>query len=182
MVSRWRSRQGSATSRWRSFRCSSRWGRGHGASSTRSLLVYASGALDKTVFAQELDDIARAMDLRVVHVIESPPPGWTGEGGLIGRELLDRHLTGRYDGADVFVCGPEPMMNVVERALRERAVPGGRVHAEHFVLVGSRPPGRRSMREEHIRVLSAGMALILVVAVLLVAAVRVASVGSVSLH
>jgi predicted ferric reductase len=142
------------------------------------LLVYASGALDKIVFAQELDDLARAMDLRVVHVLESPPPGWTGEGGLIGRELLDRHLTDRYEGAEVFVCGPEPMMNVVERALRDRGVPGERVHAEHFALVGSRPPGRRSIREEHIRVLTAGIALILLVAVLLVAAVRGAPAGS----
>ncbi|WP_441287274.1 ferredoxin reductase family protein [Sorangium sp. KYC3313] len=142
------------------------------------LLVYASSTVDKIVFAQELEELARAMDLSVVHVIERPAPGWSGQGGLIGRELLDRHLTDRYEGAEVFVCGPEPMMNVVERALRDRAVPGGRVHAEHFVLVGSRPPGRRSMREGHIRALSAGIALVLLVAVLLVAAVRAAPAGS----
>lgn len=147
------------------------------------LLVYASGAVDQIVFAQELDELARAMDLRVVHVIESPPPGWTGgEGGLIGRELLDRHLTDRYEGAEIFVCGPETMMNVVERALRDRAVPGGRVHAEHFVLVGSRPPGRRSAREQHVRALSAAVALILLVAVLLVAALRAAPAGVASPH
>lgn len=138
------------------------------------LLVYASGAVDKIVFASELDDLARIMDLRVVYVIEDPPPGWTGERGLIGRELIDRHLADEYEGAEIFVCGPEPMMNLVERALRDRGVRGDRVHAEHLTLVGSRPPGGRSIREEQIRVLAAGVALILLAAVLLVAAIRAA--------
>ncbi|MGK4008739.1 ferric reductase-like transmembrane domain-containing protein [Sorangium sp. So ce1036] len=143
-----------------------------------ALLVYAAGALDKIVFGPELDELARALDLRVVYVLESPPPGWTGERGLIGGELLDRHLTARYEGAEVFVCGPEPMMNLVERALRDRGVPGARVHAEHFTLVGSRPPGRRSLREQRIRALAAGAAALLLAAVLLVGAVRAAPASS----
>ena len=141
------------------------------------LLVYASGALDKILFASELDDLVRNMDLGVVHVLENPSPGWTGERGLIGRELIDHHLTDRYEGAEFFVCGPEPMMNVVEQALRDRGVRGDCVHAEHFSLVGSRPPGSRSIREQHIRVLTACVALILLAAVLLVATIR-ARMGS----
>ncbi len=45
------------------------------------LLVYASSTVDKIVFAQELEELARAMDLRVVHVIERPPPAGPGRAG-----------------------------------------------------------------------------------------------------
>lgn len=139
-----------------------------------ALLVYSNGTVDKIVFAEEIADLARIMDLRVVHVIADPPPGWTGERGYVDGALLDRCLTEKYEDAEFFVCGPEPQMNAVERALRARGVSGERIHAEHFVLVGSRPPGRRSIRERRIRLLAAGVALFLLAAVLIVAALSAA--------
>lgn len=137
------------------------------------LLLYGSTSPDAIVFAAELDDLAHAVDLRVVHVLESAPPGFPGERGRVGRELLGRHVTGAFRDAEIFVCGPEPMMTLVEQALHDSGVRGDRVHTEHFVLVGSRPPGGRSSRERHVRALTAGLALGLVAATAIVAAVRV---------
>jgi len=139
------------------------------------LLVYAAGTIDRIAFASELEDLARTTNLHIATVLESPPPGWTGEHGSLGREHLDRHLSAAYEDADIFVCGPEPMMNVVERALRDRGVRGDRIHVEHFALVGSRPPGSRSIRELRARAVAAGVALLLLAAVVAVAAARVAS-------
>ena len=36
------------------------------------------------------------------------------------------------ESRDVFVCGPTPMMDTVERSLRELGVPPGHVHTERF--------------------------------------------------
>lgn len=137
------------------------------------LLLYGSASPDTIAFAAELDDLARAMNLRVVHVIEDAPPSYSGERGRIGPALLSRHLTSDFADAELFVCGPEPMMNLVEKALHELGVRGDRVHTEHFALVGSRPPGGRSTRERRIRALSVAIALGLVTAAAIVAAVRV---------
>jgi predicted ferric reductase len=136
------------------------------------LLLYGSGSPEKIVFAAELDELARTMNLGVVHVLESAPPGWTGERGTMDGALLSRHLAGVVADAEIFVCGPEPMMNLVERALGELKVRGDHVHTEHFALVGSRPPGGRSLRERHVRALSAALALFLVTAATLVAVAR----------
>jgi hypothetical protein len=65
------------------------------------------------------------------------------------------------------------MMNLVEKALHDLGVRGDRVHTEHFALVGSRPPGGRSIRERHVRALSVAVAVGLVAAAAIVAAVRV---------
>lgn len=137
------------------------------------LLLYGSGSPDKIVFAAELADLASALDLRVVHVLDQAPPSFPAERGPMGRELLGRHVTGPFADADFFVCGPEPMTNAVERALHDLGVRGDRVHTEHFALVGSRPPGGRSYRERHVRALAAGVALGLFTAAAIVAAVRV---------
>jgi ferredoxin-NADP reductase len=38
------------------------------------------------------------------------------------------------DSRDVFMCGPEPMMDWVERSLRELGVPSARIHSERFAV------------------------------------------------
>lgn len=136
------------------------------------LLVYGSGSIDTTVFGPELDDLAREMDLHAVHVLERPPAGWTGERGVVRAEILERHLTDAYAAADVFVCGPESMMGVVEQALRAGGVASRRIRTEHFAIVGTRAPGRSSILERHVRWVTGGLALMLVAAAFLVAMVR----------
>jgi predicted ferric reductase len=136
------------------------------------LLVYASRALEAAAFASELDALARTLDLQVVHVLEEPPPGWSGERGRLSPELFDRLVTARFAQAEAFVCGPAPMMNAAERALRARGIPLRRIHAEHFALVGSRPPGRRSILEERVAALAASLALLLFGAVAIIAMFR----------
>lgn len=138
----------------------------------RVVLLYGSGSLDEVVFADELAELTRALNLRVVHVLASAPPEWTGEQGLITGDVLDRHADDMLDDAEIFVCGPEAMMNLVERALHARGVRRTRVHTEHFAIVGSRPPGGRSARERHVRAAAAGVALSLVAASSCVALIR----------
>jgi NAD(P)H-flavin reductase len=70
----------------------------------------------------------------VIHVLERPPEGWTGETGLVTPELLGRHLPPEGKHA-FYVCGPPRMMDAAELALARLGVPLGDIHSERFDLV-----------------------------------------------
>lgn len=98
-------------------------------------LVYGNQRWDRAPFREALDELQSALDLRVVHVVQEPPEGWTGEAGLPNQQLLERHLPVRRDDIVYFICGPTPMIDVVERSLYSLGVPLGRMHSELFDLV-----------------------------------------------
>jgi predicted ferric reductase len=96
------------------------------------VLVDANDRWDGVLHREEIAALARRLRLTVVHVLREPPPGWTGERGLVTDALLARVAApARWEW---FVCGPPPMMDLVERGLRRAGVPIGRVHAERFDL------------------------------------------------
>ena len=73
----------------------------------------------------------------MIHVLERPPEGWEGERGYVTADILRRHLP-RIEGRnryEVFICGPQPMMDGVERALVSLGVAVGDIHTERFDLV-----------------------------------------------
>jgi predicted ferric reductase len=105
-------------------------------------LFYGVPTLDDATHRDELDALAaRLPGLRIVYVLSRPPAGWTGESGFITADVLKRHwplpagpgAPGR--NAECFICGPQPMMDAVERALVRLGVPLGDIHAERFDLV-----------------------------------------------
>jgi ferredoxin-NADP reductase len=100
-----------------------------------ALLVYAARNRSRAVFAGELEALRAELDLRVVFVFEEPEPGWTGERGLVDLRLLERIAPVHTNDVEFFVCGPGPMMDVVERALVELGVPPERVQTERFDLI-----------------------------------------------
>lgn len=99
------------------------------------ILLYANSALENAAFREELDGIARDIDLTVVHVPETPPAGWDGEAGLIDGYLLACHLPVTTRDWPHMLCGPQPMLVAVTGALRELGVPGMRISSEVFDLV-----------------------------------------------
>jgi predicted ferric reductase len=94
-------------------------------------LVYGSASWDSAAFREDLAELASRIDLKVVHVLEKPPLGWLGETGVIGAELLERHLP-RSGRRVCFVCGPDAMMDAAESALAELGVPIEDIHAERL--------------------------------------------------
>jgi len=98
-------------------------------------LVDANNEQRDIIFRHEIQSLARELSLKVVHVLVEPPPQWNGETGFVDRELLDRILPPDDDDIDYFVCGPPPMMDLVEPALRARGVATDRLHSERFELV-----------------------------------------------
>jgi 3-phenylpropionate/trans-cinnamate dioxygenase ferredoxin reductase subunit len=102
-------------------------------------LIYANRDWEGVTFREEIEALRTTgrLDLRVVYVLERPPEGWDGERGFVTAEVLRRHLprSERRNVYEVFMCGPQPMMDAVERALIGLGVDMGDIHTERFNLV-----------------------------------------------
>jgi predicted ferric reductase len=101
------------------------------------LLINANVNENNIVFREELDAMRDQIGLKLVNVLEHPPPGWGGERGYVTKAILMKHLTPPFDRPDTafFVCGPEPMMNAVEPALRNLGVSIHQINSERFQIV-----------------------------------------------
>ncbi|MEU7074622.1 ferredoxin--NADP reductase [Streptomyces narbonensis] len=96
----------------------------------RVVLLYANRDESSVIFRDELRELAAAHPYRllVVHWLES----------LQGLPREDRLATALapYADREAFVCGPEPLMDAVEQALRTVGAPGHRIHRERFFSLG----------------------------------------------
>jgi predicted ferric reductase len=99
------------------------------------LLIYGSKTWDDVIFREELEELKGRLNLKVVHVISNPPESWQGECGRITNDLLARHLPGDRNIRDYFICGPDAMMDAVERSLTELGVSLAYIHSERYNFV-----------------------------------------------
>jgi 3-phenylpropionate/trans-cinnamate dioxygenase ferredoxin reductase subunit len=77
-------------------------------------LVYATRTLENATFLEEISASKTRLNLDVIHVLEDP---------------LDSR------GYHYFICGPDPMMDMVETALYKLGVPISKFHSERFNIV-----------------------------------------------
>nr|GAP19430.1 predicted ferric reductase [Levilinea saccharolytica] len=100
-------------------------------------LLYANRDWESVTFREELEALKQRLDLRVIHFLEDPPADWQGETGYINAEKLTRHLPPEraQNMYEMFICGPKPMMDAVEKALVQIKVPMGDFHSERFDMV-----------------------------------------------
>ncbi|MET8572736.1 ferredoxin--NADP reductase [Streptomyces sp. NPDC004783] len=89
-------------------------------------LLYANRDEGSVIFRDELRRLTEAHPdrLLVIHWLESLQ-GLPVAGRLAG-------ALAPYTGRETFVCGPGPMMDAAEQALRTLGVPGERIHRERF--------------------------------------------------
>ncbi|MFD9245673.1 flavin reductase family protein [Streptomyces sp. NPDC059556] len=97
----------------------------------RVVLLYANRDESSVVLRDELRTLAEGHPHRllVLHWLES----------LQGLPTVDRlaAVLAPYTGREAFVCGPEPLMDAVEQALRSLGAPGDRIHRERFFSLGA---------------------------------------------
>ncbi len=99
------------------------------------LLIYAYRRWERMTFREEIEGLKSRLDLCVVYVLEEPQKDWSGEAGRVNAALLERHLPEDRRSREYFICGPVPMIDVVEKALYQLGVPMSRFHTEIFDLV-----------------------------------------------
>ena len=124
---------------------------------TRLALVYGNAALEDVIFKDALDALAQehaapSGRFRVRHVLERPPPGWTGGTGLLDGAALARELDALDDPetavAEYFLCGPAPMMAAARACLEQRGIAATRIREERFVSAHALP-GAPASAEAH---------------------------------
>jgi predicted ferric reductase len=99
------------------------------------ILFYGSKDWESITFREELEALKSRLDLRVIHVLQNPPEGWTGERGFVNADVFERHLPEPYDEHEYFICGPDVMMDAIERSLGELHVPKPKYHSERYSFV-----------------------------------------------
>jgi ferredoxin-NADP reductase len=99
------------------------------------ILIYGSRDWESITFREELEELKTRLNLTIVHVLSDPLVGWTGELGLINAEMFKRHLPPPYAEHEYFICGPNVMMDAIERALGELNVPMSKYHSERYSFV-----------------------------------------------
>ena len=101
----------------------------------KTTVIYGTPSQKLTPFYAELKNLSSELNLNLVHVFEDAPDGWDGETGFITEEIMKRNLPDDFMNCEFFICGPPPMMDVVEPTLRDWGVPVYRVHSERFNIV-----------------------------------------------
>ena len=99
------------------------------------ILLYGSRDLESITFREELEALKARLNLTVVHVLANPSAGWTGEQGFITADVFKRHLPPPYADHEYFICGPDVMMDAIEKALGEMDVPLSKYHSERYSFV-----------------------------------------------
>jgi len=98
------------------------------------MLFYCNQEWDSVTFREEVETLESKLNMTTIYTIERPPEGWKGEGGFLNREILRKYIPEDWlgDNSDVFLCGPAPMMNAVERELLAIGYPHSRIHSERY--------------------------------------------------
>lgn len=97
------------------------------------VLVYANRNERSVIFRDELAELAEAHPerLQVIHWLESVQ--------RLPSVAALRTLAAPHTDRQVFICGPGPFMEAVEKALAELEVPADQIHLERFVSLSDDP-------------------------------------------
>jgi predicted ferric reductase len=90
-------------------------------------LFYANNDLEGAAFHEELAELEKDLNCKIVHVLESPPPGPNMEEGYVTQELLEKHLPSDFENYKFLLCGPPAMTEAVKDSLDQMGVPKGNI-------------------------------------------------------
>ncbi len=95
------------------------------------LLIYANRDATSVIFRAELEELERRHPgrLRVIHHLDA-------EKGFLEASQA-RALIAGFEGADFYLCGPGPFMDLMESMLLAAGIPRERVFIERFVSLPS---------------------------------------------
>ncbi|MDL2341566.1 MAG: ferredoxin reductase family protein [Patescibacteria group bacterium] len=96
------------------------------------VLVYGNRTLADVIFKDELAQLTK-QGLKLVPVFSNAAQGFKGETGYIDGARIKR-LVPDFAERDVYVCGPQVMMDSVITDLQATALPTNQLHYERFAL------------------------------------------------
>lgn len=103
-------------------------------SSVPVTLLYGNPDRKSVVFYEEIEEIEQggSPSLKVVHVLQNPEEGWTGETGFIDLEKIREHCGENIFEKGFYVVGPPVLIEKSIQNLHELGVDDKRIHMEIF--------------------------------------------------
>ena len=96
-------------------------------------LLYGNRHQGQIMAAAELAALAGRLRLELRHVLQEPPPGWTGFAGMMTPALIQAEAAQAAQEGWVFLlCGPGPMIRAAHQGLAALGVPRRRILEERF--------------------------------------------------
>jgi ferredoxin-NADP reductase len=110
--------------------------RARAGSSALMRLLFSSRTIEDVVYREELDSLA-GDGFEVFHTLtREQPPGWTGFGRRIDRELLDEVSWPASERPRVYVCGSTRFVDAAADGLLELGYEAGWIRTERFGATG----------------------------------------------
>jgi ring-1,2-phenylacetyl-CoA epoxidase subunit PaaE len=105
--------------------------------SSRFTLLYGNRAIDSIIFAEELEGLKNRYlsRFRLYHVISDEPQEVALFAGLLDQAKVAHFLENLIPPSTIdaaFICGPAPMMDAAEAALKAAGVPQEKINIERF--------------------------------------------------
>lgn len=105
------------------------------------ILFYANREPDNVIFKNELDALTPSnSNLKTIYIFDNPPANYPAEqSGLLNEEKIQTLLSKQegFNADEHFICGPTPMMQLIESTLKKLNVPNEKIHIEYFTAVES---------------------------------------------
>ena len=102
-------------------------------------LMYGSRTEADIIYRSQLEQwlVRFPSRLKVLHTLSQPGPTWFGERGRIDEELIMHTLehlkpVTPFEESQVFMCGPQSMMDVIESVVHAQGVKKDHIHRESF--------------------------------------------------
>ncbi|ODV83559.1 hypothetical protein CANARDRAFT_237694 [[Candida] arabinofermentans NRRL YB-2248] len=106
---------------------------------TKVTLLYGNVSEPDILLLPELNEIcAKNSNIKVHHVLNNPPEGWTGDVGFITKDLIAEKLPAAAPDVQLLLCGPPPMTSAIKKAANElgyqKAKPVSKLGDQIFVF------------------------------------------------
>lgn len=98
------------------------------------ILIYANRTVKDVAFKEDFDIMQKQYaNLKVVHVLSEPSPGFKCCQGRINSQVIKEEIAD-YKERKFFLCGPPPMVEAMKKILTEElALPKENIVTENFV-------------------------------------------------
>lgn len=103
--------------------------------SRKITLIYANQDWESITFREELEELKKTLTLKIVHVLKNGNGNKNTEKGIVNEALLKKHLPENPNDYMYYICGPEPMMDEAEIALRNLGIDWRHIYTERFDIV-----------------------------------------------
>ncbi|TCO10498.1 ferredoxin reductase family protein [Natronoflexus pectinivorans] len=106
-------------------------------SSKEVILLYANPDWENITFREELERLRTVVNLQLIHVLQELPqnPQSNIEKGLIDYEIIKKHAPANLNDFAFYICGPKPMMDAAELAVRDLGADWRYVYSERFNII-----------------------------------------------